>query len=292
MAKKFSGEIISADSRQVYKGLDLGTGKITKKEMLGIPHHMLDVISPKKTFTIAEWKEQTEKIIKKIHEQGKLPIICGGTGFYIQSIVESVVLPEVPPNKPLRKKLEKNSLKNLQKILAKLDLRRFSNIDIKNRARLIRAIEIATHLGSVPEVKKLKSQYNFLQIGLTLPDNKLKKRIRDRLIAHVNAGMIREATSLHKNGLSWKRMGELGLEYRYLAFLLQKKLTKKEFLTQLETEIWHYAKRQMTWFKRDKKIKWFTPNKTKNIEKEVGIFCGGWKNRTPDISFGERCYTT
>ena len=293
LAKKFNGEVVSADSRQVYKRLDLGTGKITKKEMLGIPHHMLDVVSPKKTFTIAEWKEQTEKIIKEIHEQGKLPIICGGTGFYIQSIVESVVLPEVPPNKILRKKLGKNSLENLQKILAKLDLRRFSNIDIKNRARLIRAIEIATAIGSVPPLKSVsKGIFDILQIGLVLPDKKLREKIHNRLIARVNAGMIREAISLHKNGLSWKRMCELGLEYRYLAFLLQKKLTKKEFFTRLEVEIWHYAKRQMTWFKRDKKIKWFTPNKTKNIDKEVGVFCGPTRIRTPVFPFGEENSTT
>ena len=110
LAKKFKGEIISADSRQVYEGLDIGTGKVTKKEMSGIPHHMLDVISPKKVFTIAQWKEQVGKIISDIHGRNKLPIICGGTGFYIQSIVEAVVLPEVPPNPKLRKKLEKMDL--------------------------------------------------------------------------------------------------------------------------------------------------------------------------------------
>ena len=240
LAKKFNGEVISADSRQVYKGLNIGTGKITKKEMGDIPHYMLDVISPKKTFTIVEWKEQTEKIIKDLLSRGKLPIICGGTGFYIQSIVEGVVLPEVPPNKLLRKNLEKNSLEDLQKILAKLDPRRFSN----------------------------KS----LQIGVTLPNHKLKTKIHDRLLSRIKKGMVKETENLHKNGLSWKRMIELGLEYRFMANYLEKKITKSEFIKKLETEIWHYAKRQMTWFKRDKRIKWFSPRKENKIQKEIKLF--------------------
>ena len=272
LAKKIKGEVISADSRQVYKGLNIGTGKITKKEMGDIPHYMLDVISPKKTFTIVEWKEQTEKIIKDLLSRGKLPIICGGTGFYIQSIVEGVVLPEVPPNKLLRKNLEKNSLEDLQKILAKLDLRRFSNIDIKNRVRLIRAIEIATHLGSVPKTKKQKNKYKSLQIGVTLPNHKLKTKIHDRLLSRIKKGMVKETENLHKNGLSWKRMIELGLEYRFMANYLEKKITKSEFIKKLETEIWHYAKRQMTWFKRDKRIKWFSPRKENKIQKEIKLF--------------------
>ena len=265
LARKYKGEVISADSRQVYKDLDIGTGKITKKEMRGVPHHMLDIVSPKKVFTVSEWKEKTEKIIKNIISRGKLPIICGGTGFYIQSIVENVILPEVPPNKVLRKKLEKKGLAELQTILVKLDPRRFSNIDIKNPVRLIRAIEIATALGRTPEIKMGENPYKFLQIGLRLPDKELKKRIHVRLFSRIRAGMITEAKNLHKNGLSWKRMRELGLEYRYLADFMEKKITKENFIKKLETEIWHYAKRQMVWFKRDKRIKWFKPGEITRI---------------------------
>lgn len=283
LAKKYNGEIISADSRQVYKGLNIGTGKITKKEMWGIPHHMLDVVSPKKVFSVAEWQKQTQKIIIKIISREKLPIICGGAGFYIQSIVDGITLPKVPPNKTLRKKLEKKSLVDLQKILARLDPRRFSNIDIKNPVRLIRAIEISTELGKVPPQKPMsKSLFDILQIGLTLPSNEVKNRIHIRLLARIREGMIKEAKNLHKHGLSWKRMRELGLEYRYLSKLLNPKSDLKnskgltfgmpEFTQKLEAEIWHYAKRQITWFKRDKKIKWFNPNQTKNIDKEVGNF--------------------
>jgi len=136
VAKKFNGEVISADSRQVYKGLNIGTGKITKKDMKGVPHHMLDVVSPKKVFSVSLFQKKTEKIIADIISRNKIPIICGGTGFYIQSIVEGVTLPKVPPNKALRKKLEKNTPQELFKILQKLDPRRAKNIDKKNMNEL------------------------------------------------------------------------------------------------------------------------------------------------------------
>ena len=274
LAKKYNGEIISADSRQVYKRLNIGTGKITKKEMRGVPHYMLDVVSPKKVYSVSDWQKRTRKTIADIISRGKLPIICGGTGFYIQSVVDNIVLPEVPPNKILRKKMEKNSLEKLQKTLARLDIRRFSDIDIKNKVRLIRAIEIATYLGSVPTLERTgaENSYKSLQIGLTLPDKKLKENIHKRLLLRIKGGMINEAKKLHREGLSWKRMRELGLEYRYEADYLEKKMTKAEFIQKLETEIWRYAKRQITWFKRDKNIKWFSPRETRKIDKSLAGF--------------------
>ena len=150
LAKKYNGEIISADSRQVYKGLNIGTGKITKKEMSGIKHHLLDVTDPKKVFTVSQFKTLVEIAIADISSRGKLPIICGGTGFYIQAVVDNIILPEVPPNKKLREKLNKKTTTELFEILKKLDNERAKNIDAKNPRRLIRAIEIAEKLGKVP----------------------------------------------------------------------------------------------------------------------------------------------
>ncbi len=272
IAKKFDGEIISADSRQVYKGLDIGTGKITKKEMRGIPHHMLDVANPKKRFDVAMWQKQTKIIIADIFARGKLPIICGGTGFYIQSIVDNLELPEVPPNKKLREKLEKKTLPELIEILKKLDPEKLKTIDTKNPVRLVRAIEIATQLGSVPKLQKNNNDYEILQIGLTFPDKILKKRIFIRLRRRMKMGMLDEARKLHKAGLSWKRMNELGLEYRHMALLLNNRMSREEFIQKLNTEIWHYARRQWQWFKRDKNIKWFSPTEINKIEKEVEKF--------------------
>jgi tRNA dimethylallyltransferase len=272
LAKKFNGEIISADSRQVYKGLGIGTGKITKREMRGIPHYMLDVISPKKTFSAHDFQKQAKKIITDILSRNKLPIICGGTGYYVRYIVHNIVLPAVPPDIKLRKKLEKKSLPELQVLLKKLDQRRAENIDMKNPVRLIRAIEIATQLGSVPEVKEIKSPYNILEIGLKLDDKELKAKIHNRVLSRLKKGMIKEAQNLHKNGLTLKRMRGFGMEYGYLADYIKNKISKKELAYNIEKGNLDYAKRQITWFKKDKRIKWFNPNQTKKVFLEVKKF--------------------
>ena len=277
VAKEIGGEIISADSRQVYKGMDLGTGKITKKERKGVLHHLLDVASPKKVFTVSDFKKLVDKKIKKIIKNKKIPIICGGTGFYIDAVVNGVTFPEVPPNKELREELSKKSTGELFKILKKLDKERAKNIDINNPVRLIRAIEIAKALGKIPKIINNKTSTNsamaefvevsklpkfeVLKIGLTVPDEILKERIQARLLARIKKGMLKEIENLHKAGLSWKRMEALGLEYRYGAQYLQKKISRDDMIEKINTETWHYAKRQKTWFKRDLNTIWINPTK-------------------------------
>ncbi len=255
LAPKMEAEIISADSRQVYMGLNIGSGKITKKEMRGIPHHLLDVANPIKVFTVAEYKKLADKKIEEIISRGKIPIIVGGTGFYIDSVINDSQLPEVKPNKKLRTELSKLSTENLFKRLQKLDPRRAKEIDAKNPVRLIRAIEIAQTLGSVPKMK-INPKYETIIVGLDFPDDELKERIEKRLISRFKSGMLDEAKKLHSQGLSLKRMEELGLEYRYMAKFLQGKITEKEMSEKLLSEIWKYAKRQRTWFKRNKDIIW------------------------------------
>jgi len=274
LAQQYNGEVISADSRQVYRDLDIATGKITRKEMGGIPHHLIDIVSPKKVFSVAEWKDLAEKAIGDIASRGKLPIICGGTGFYIQSIVDNLILPEVEPNPPLRKKLETKSTPQLFAFLKKMDPERADSIESKNPVRLVRAIEIATAIGKVPTRTETRGniRYDFLQIGLTVPEQELKDKINDRILTRIQKGMIREVQKLHDRGLSWKRMYELGLEYRYISEFIKKNVSKKELVPTLHKEIWDYAKRQMTWFKRDKKIAWFHPSEVVKIEKEVEGF--------------------
>lgn len=255
LAKKIGGEIISADSRQVYIGLDIGSGKITKKEMKGVPHHLLDIASPKSTFTVERFQKLGKRVIADILKHGKTPIICGGTGFYIDSLVYESRFPAVPPNKTLRATLEKKSTEELLSLLKEKDPERAETIDTKNKVRLIRALEIVDTIGKVPEIKK-ESPYDIEWIGLDFSDEILKERIHIRLLKRLKGGMIREVENLHTQGLSWKRMRELGLEYRYLADYLTGNLTKEEMTTQLESAIWQYAKRQRTWFKRNKEIKW------------------------------------
>ncbi|MFH1455099.1 MAG: tRNA (adenosine(37)-N6)-dimethylallyltransferase MiaA [bacterium] len=265
IAKKVGGEIISADSRQIYKGMDLGSGKITKKEMLGIPHHLLDIISPNTLFSVVKYKKLVEKEIEKIIVKNKVPIICGGTGYYIDSIVNNIVLPEVKINKKLRQKLEKYSAEKLFGILERLSLSRAKNIDKYNKVRLIRAIEIARALGDVPKIQEGPSKYDFILIGLDTKDDILKEKIIIRLFRRMKLGMINEVKKLHKNGVGWKRLESFGLEYRQVALYLQNKITRDQMLENLKNEIWYFVKRQRTWFKRNENIKWFEPNEIKKI---------------------------
>ena len=253
IAKKINGEIISADSRQVYKNLDIGTGKITKKEMRNVPHYLIDVINPKKKFTVTEYKKFAEEKIKEILSRGKIPIICGGTGFYIDTITKGTVFPEVPPNTKLRKILEKKSEIELLKILKKLDKTRAENIDAKNKVRLIRAIEIAKVLGKVPPITQDSPVYKFIKIGLYLPEDKLKKKIEIRVKKMFDkknkGGLLNEIKKLKKYGISNKRLKEFGFEYNEPTY------------EKVAVETLKYAKRQITWFKRDPEIKWFDSSK-------------------------------
>ena len=206
--------------------------------------------------------------MEEIHKNGKLPIVVGGTGFYIQAIVDDMVLPEVKPNYKLRKELGKKSTKKLFEILKKLDKNRASDIEKDNPRRLIRAIEIAKMLGKVPKLKT-NSKYEVLQIGLKLPEEKLKDNIHKRMLTRVKKGMVNEVERLQTEGLSWKRLESFGLEYRCVARYLQNKIDKKDMLIRLETDIWRFAKRQMRWFKRDIRIKWFGPKEVGKIEKKI-----------------------
>ncbi len=253
----YSGaEIISADSRQVYKGMDIGTGKITKKEMRGVPHHLLDVVSPKKIFTAENYKKLANLELAKIIKKNKLPIICGGTGHYIDALITDQSFPAVPPDMKLRKTLEKKTTTELFAELEKLDPERASNIDSKNPRRLIRALEIIYKTGKpVPKISQLE-KYDVLKIGVTFPIEVIKNRIHLRLFKRMKSGMVAEIKKLIKSGVSLKRLEDFGLEYRYLGRYASGKISKKEMLTQLEKQIVDYSKRQMTWFKRAKNIRW------------------------------------
>ena len=271
LAKKFDGEIVSADSRQVYAGLDLGTGKVTKEEMSGIRHHLLDVANPKKVFTVADYVKLATAAIDDICARGKTPIVVGGTGFYIDALTSGMVIPEVSPNPELRAKLDKKSLAQLVAMLEKLDPERAATIDKNNPVRLVRAIEIAKALGKVPKLSAAEPKYDALKIGLDMRDETLKERIKVRLKERLKKGMLREATRLHDKGLTWIRMRTLGLEYRHMADHLTNKTSREEFEAGLAADIWQYAKRQRTWFKRDKNIVWLDPTKKPTLRKASAL---------------------
>lgn len=290
IAQKINGEIISADSRQVYKGLDIGSGKVKGKWKLqkpavsksrncekmtletekrkifiykNIPHYCLDYVSPKKRYAVVDFKKCAERAMKDILLRGKTPIICGGTGFYISAITGGIKIPEVKPNWKLRKKLKKMPVEKLFEMLKKLSPQRAKNIDSKNPRRLIRAIEIARAASTtVVEAKPIDNRCRFMQIGIKLPEKELKKRIEKRVKKMFRDGLLSEVKKLKKQGLSWKRIYELGFEYKYPALFLQGKISEEEMLKRMILENWHYVKRQMTWFKKyAPETKWISNKK-------------------------------
>lgn len=272
LAKKFNGEIISADSRQVYRKLNIGSGKVTKKEMSGITHHCFSVVSPKKIFTVVDFKRCADEAMEKIFAKNKTPIIVGGTGLYIQAIVNNIVLPEVKPDWKLRKGLEKKTNDEMFNILKKFDPERARNIDPKNPRRLIRAIEIARALGKVPRLKSELPSYEVLQIGIKLPDEVLKKNIKKRIEEMLRSSLVAETKKLRNSGLSWKGIYEFGFEYKYPALYLRGLIDIKMMKEKLISENWRYAKRQMTWFKRDSGIIWTSKeNQAEKLIKEFLI---------------------
>lgn len=271
LAKKFNGEVVSVDSRQVYRGLDIGSGKITRKEMRGVSHHLLDIANPRQTFTTSQFAKKGVRAIAGILKRGKVPILAGGTGFYLSVLLGEISLPNVPPNKKLRVQLTGISSEKLFKRLKRLDPKRARTIDRHNRVRLIRAIEIALALGKVPHTKR-KPLYQTLKIGINMKESALRRNIRARLVSRLRKGMLAEGKHLHRGGLSWKRMDALGLEYRSMARYLKKEITREEMEREMMNKIWQYAKRQRTWFKRDKAIKWFTPQERSQVGKEVRKF--------------------
>jgi len=265
LAKKYNGAVVSADSRQVYRGMDIGTGKVTKREMRGVPHYLLSIASPKRTFTAAAYRAKARKAVEAITRAGKLPIVCGGTGFYIDTLLTNTSLPDVKPNASLRKKMDVMKTKDLFAMLMKKDLRRAETIDRNNRRRLIRALEIIAMTGKPVSAQSLAPAIykDILFIGLRPNKKKLARNIHDRLTLRLRRGMVAEVKRLHdKDGVGWERLDDLGLEYRYISRYLRGILTKQEMITQLETESRHYAKRQMTWFKRNSATHWIANAKT------------------------------
>jgi len=303
LAKKFNGEVISADSRQVYKGMDIGTGKVplsnaplTQRGAGGvkpagyygdIAHYLINVASPGRRFTAGQYKKLGQAAIKNIQNKNKIPIICGGTGFYIRMLVDDLQVPAVKPDLKLRAKLEKKTTEELFAELKKLDPRRAAAIDRHNPRRLVRALEIIMTTGRpVPPLPSVipgltrnpdpgsrippslkatdgQSKYgmtnnNVLFLGVQIPRPKLAQRIKARLEKRLRQGMLSEVKKLRKQGVSWKRLDSFGLEYRWLARFLQNKISYEEMTERLQKDIEHYAKRQMTWFGKDKRIRWIT----------------------------------
>ncbi len=250
LALQNNGEIISADSRQIYKDLDIGTGKMTKEEMKGVPHHMLDIASIGEEFSVAEYTRLAKPILEEIFVCGKTPIICGGTGQYIDALIYDVALPKVSPNQTLRQELEKKDVDELYHELAEKDPYRADAVDRYNKVRLIRALEIVHELGFVPPLHEPKLLYE-TEFYLMNPSRELlRDRIGKRLEKRLQNGMIEEVQSVIDKGYSSNAMKKFGLEYDIIGKFLNGTLSEDEMKTEIITKSMQYAKRQDTWNKK------------------------------------------
>ncbi|PIP87030.1 tRNA (adenosine(37)-N6)-dimethylallyltransferase MiaA [Candidatus Campbellbacteria bacterium CG22_combo_CG10-13_8_21_14_all_36_13] len=250
-----NGEIVSADSRQVYAGLDIGSGKITEEEMRGVTHHMLDMADPMDKYSVSDFKFEAELVLRDILKREKLPIVVGGTFYYIDALVYGIDFPEVPPNESLRKEIEEKSLEELLGILDTKDPSRGESVDRKNKRRVIRALEIIDVLGVVPPNTK-ESNYDVLWIGIDTDDS-LRDRIKKRLYSRMKDGMIAEVKNLLLSGVTNQRLEEFGLEYRYIARFLKGDITKDKMENEIINKSWQYSRRQLTWLRGNKNINWF-----------------------------------
>lgn len=245
-----NGEIISADSRQVYKGLTIGTGKITTEEMKGVKHHMLDVYDIDEEASVARFAHDASPILIDIISRNKTPIICGGTGQYIDALMYRTSLPKVPPNKTFREKLEKKTTEELFTIVQKKDPRRASTIDRHNRVRLIRALEIIESLGTVPSQDIPTLLYPTTMYLMSPSRETLRIRITKRLEKRLKEGMVGEVMSVMKKGYTSEMMKKFGLEYVTIGKYLEGILTDEQMKKELIAKSMQYAKRQETWNKK------------------------------------------
>jgi len=275
LAKKFKGEIVSADSRQVYKGMDIGTAKPTKKERKEILHYLIDIKNPNQIYTVWQYKKEAIKAINKIIKKGKSPFLVGGTGLYLKSVIENLEIPRVKPDWKLRKSLElkikTRGLKSLYDELIKIDPEAAYIMDSQNPRRIIRALEVAikTKKPFSQQRKKGKPLYDVLEIGLSLPEEKLKEKIEKRTNKMMKTGLVKEVKNLikiyDKNLPTFDAIG-----YREIIDYLNKKVSLAEAIKKIEKNTWHFAKRQMTWFKKDKIIIWL--KNQKETEKLIKTF--------------------
>ncbi len=252
LASRYGGEIVSADSRQVFRGLDLGSGKITPQEMQGVPHHLIDVCQPGDFFSMADFQRLAYAAIDGIQTRGKLPFLVGGTGLYVDAVAEGYELSDRAPDLALRAELETHTTPELYQMLQeKLP---GTEIDPRNRNRVMRALERLAADDYHPG--KRQPRYEVLKLGVSWDRETLKQRIDERLERRLRDGMVQEVQRLLDAGVSREFLMKLGLEYRYLTRYLDGELTYEQMVLELGNAIKKFAKRQVTWFKKDPAIHW------------------------------------
>ncbi|MDP2720493.1 MAG: tRNA (adenosine(37)-N6)-dimethylallyltransferase MiaA [bacterium] len=286
LAKKFGGEIVSADSRQIYIGMDIGTGKLSQNEKIEkhkgywivdeIPIHLYDVITPSKTFSVAEYQQIAYRAINEIHKKNKLPILVGGTGLYIRAVVEGLKIPKVAPDANLRKRLEAYPLPKLITELERSDPQTAARVDKANPRRVIRALEVFYKTGqSMSQLQgKYKTVFNHLKIGLSSDRAHLYSRVDDRVDSWVKNGFIEEVKTLLDKGYQ-DSTALTSLGYRQITMYLQGKITLPEAIQRIKFEHHAYIRAQLTWFKKESVVTWFDINE-KDFTQKIFKTINSW----------------
>lgn len=254
IAKEFDGEVISTDSRQVYKFMDIGTAKVTPAETEGIPHYMIDIVYPKEEFTLANFVRKAKSHIEDIHKRNKLPILAGGTGLYTRAICDNFDIPRVPPNPQLRAELDKEDPQKLHDKLREIDPEAAKKIHPNNKRYTIRAIERAM-AGKKPD-QKPQNEFNVLKIGIEWDRKKLYERINERAAIQVEEGLINETKTLLAKGYDEKLPSMSSLGYPEMIKYIKGELSLEDALELLQKNTRNYAKRQLTWFRREPNVIW------------------------------------
>lgn len=271
IAKACNGEVINADSRQIYREVNIGTGKppgVRRKRgsdtvfmAQGIPHHLMDFLPPEKTYSVAEWRTAALRAIKNITKRGKLPIVVGGTGLYISSLIDNYDFPDVPPQPELRKAYELKSLEDLARVLLAADADAGAVVDLKNKRRVVRALEVISFSGqkmSALRARKARPLVEALQIGRARTQQELYERAEATIDDMMKNGLINEVQMLLEKGVSPNAPGMTSIGYRDMAAALRGDITEAEAVARLKRQTRQYIKRQITWFKRDARIQWVT----------------------------------
>lgn len=270
LAKRFEGFVISADSCQVYKEMNTGTAKITEKEMHGVPHYMIDMVTPDQPYSVAKYKKEVDVLIKK---KENLPLLVGGTMQYIDAVADNWIIPPVRPDDTLREKLTALSLEKLQAQLQTFDPEAYAIIDLKNKRKVVRALEIIKTMGISPTRARRRGRrkYDVLKIGITRPREELYERINKRVDAMIANGLLGEVESLVKK-YGWDAPGMQAVGYKEFRPYFEGEATLKECTGRLQQATRNYVKRQMTWWKRDEKIRWVTSHE--EAQKYIADFLG------------------
>jgi len=252
-AQMLDGEVLSADSRQVYRGMDLGTGKDLADYILDgkqIPYHLIDVVDAGYEYNVFEYQNDFLKAYEDVRSRGKFPVLCGGSGLYLEAVLKNYKLIQVPPNPELRGKLASKELDELAEILKSYKTDLHNTVDLETKRRAIRAIEIEDYMVEHPEIDRTIPEINSLVVGVKFDRLSRRKRITERLKQRLDEGMLEEVQTLLDKGLKPEQLIYYGLEYKYLTQHLIGVLTFDEMFSGLETAIHQFAKRQMTWFRR------------------------------------------